>query len=179
MQLPPLHIRLKRHSDGSASLTLTRADGSVTWQRQQGSLALVFPQHDLTHFAVEQALHYHGAFFGLVADGWNIEDFAVPFPRGPVPHEAREVELLVGLFDARRPDRINWTADEFNVEARTLWADSKFGSGPAPRTLTDDDLARVRTLRNALLERWALTARGTALELDFLRNAGWPAETER
>ncbi|MEP6729517.1 MAG: hypothetical protein ABJE10_02710 [bacterium] len=31
----PLTIRLKRHSDGSASLTLTRADGTVTWQQRE------------------------------------------------------------------------------------------------------------------------------------------------
>ena len=57
---PPLRIRLKRHSDLSASLTLTRRDGSVTWQRQRGSLALVFPSHDLTHYAVESTLGYRG-----------------------------------------------------------------------------------------------------------------------
>ena len=51
--MPGLTIRLKRHPDGSASLTCTRADGSVTWQRQQGQLAIVFPPHDLTHFAID------------------------------------------------------------------------------------------------------------------------------
>ena len=56
--MPDLAIRLKRHSDGSASLTCTRADGSVTWQRQRGQLGMVFPSHDLTHFAVETALGY-------------------------------------------------------------------------------------------------------------------------
>lgn len=30
-----LTIRLKRHSYGSASLTLTRADGTVTWHSQK------------------------------------------------------------------------------------------------------------------------------------------------
>ena len=53
---PKLNIRLKRHPDGSASITLTRADGTVTWQRQKGSLAMVFPSHDLAHYAVEHRL---------------------------------------------------------------------------------------------------------------------------
>ena len=90
---PSLSIHLKRHADGSASITLTRADGTVTWQRQKGKLALVFPPHDLTHYAVETTLGYQHAFYGLVADGWDISDFAAPWPRGPVPGEGREVEL--------------------------------------------------------------------------------------
>ena len=81
---PDLEIRLKRHADGSASITLIRADGTVTWQRHSGSLALVFPSHDLTHYAVEQPLGYAGAFFGLVADGWDISDFAMTVSRASV-----------------------------------------------------------------------------------------------
>ena len=86
-----LVIRIKRHADGAASLSCTRADGSVTWQRQGGKLGAVFPPHDLTHFAVETTLGYRHAFFGLVADGWEIADFAAPWPRGRVPDDATEV----------------------------------------------------------------------------------------
>src|SRR6059058_3092224 len=85
-------IRFKRHPDGSASLTCVRGDGTSTWQRQQGQLGLVFPPHDLTHYAVETTLGYRHGFYGLIEDGWNIEDFAKPWPRGPIPDEAQEVE---------------------------------------------------------------------------------------
>lgn len=166
-----LRIRLKRHTDGSASLTLTRRDGSVTWQRQKGSLALVFPQHDLTHYAVESALGYRGAFFGLVADGWEIADFAKPWPRGPIPVEAREVEMLVGLFDGMRPDRTSWDAAEFNRQFEALVAESQFAGEITPRALLEADVARVRELRNSLLERWGTTTHGEALDLEFDRSA--------
>lgn len=165
---PVLSIRLKRHPDGSASITLTRADGTATWQRQKGGLALVFPQHDLTHYAVEQILGFHGAFFGLVADGWDISDFAVPFPKGPVPLEAREVEMLVGLFDGMRAFRREWNAAEVNAEMSVLANDSKF-VGVEPRRLDDNDVARVRTLRNELIARWNATPIGQSIELDFVR----------
>jgi hypothetical protein len=167
--LPRLGIRLKRHADGSASITLTRADGSVTWQRQKGSLALVFPQHDLTHYAVESTLRYHGAFFGLVADGWEIADFAKPWPRGPIPVEAREVEMLVGLFDGMRPDRSTWDAVDINNHLQQLVAESKFSGNIMPRVLTDADVTAVRLARIALLERWGVTEPGEALELEFTR----------
>ncbi|MDB4912795.1 MAG: hypothetical protein JWM95_439 [Gemmatimonadetes bacterium] len=163
-----LHIRLKRHTDTSASLTLTRRDGTVTWQRQKGSLALVFPRHDLTHYAIESTLGYRSAFYGLVADGWEIADFATPWPRGPIPVEAREVEMLVGLFDGMRPERATWNAADINRQLEQLVVESKF-THITPRVLADDDVAAVRQLRNSVLERWHATEPGNALELEFNR----------
>ena len=162
-----LAVRLKRHSDGSASLTCTRADGSVTWQRQQGTLGAVFPPHDLTHYAVETTLGYRHAFFGLVADGWDISDFAAPWPRGAVPGEAREVELLVGLFDGMRRDKDHWTAAEFNEQMRELATDAKYAGIMNLRTLSAEDIERVRAVRNELLTRWWALAPGEAMELRF------------
>ena len=167
--MPPLAIRLKRHSDGSASLTCTRADGTVTWQRQKGALGNVFPPHDLTHFAVETTLGYAHAFYGLVADGWDISDFAPPWPRGPVPGEAREVELLVGLFDGVRRDKDQWTTAEFNARVRELAADGKYAGIMNPRTLSDADIERVRAVRNDLVSRWWALEPGGVVELRFTR----------
>ena len=62
-----LVIRIKKKSDGSAALTCTRADGTVTWQRQDGQLGTFFPLHDLTHYAVERVLDLPRAFYGLLA----------------------------------------------------------------------------------------------------------------
>lgn len=101
-----LTIRIKRHADGSASLRCSRADGTATWQRQRGGYALVFPSHDLTYYAVETTLGYAHGFFGLIADGWDISDFSMPWSRGPLPPEALEVELIVGLFESERRQAI-------------------------------------------------------------------------
>ena len=169
MKPPSLRIRLKRHSDGSASITLTRADGSVTWQRQRGSLALVFPSHDLTHYAIEQTLSYPAGFYGLVADGWDVSDFAFPWPRGPIPAQAREVEMVVGLFDGERRDRAHWDSAGFNAQLQQLATCGKFAGSLVPRTMSDDDLERVRAVRTALLARWGATPSGNVLELEFTR----------
>ena len=165
-----LSIRFKRHADGSASISCTRADGSVTWQRQNGKLGMVFPPHDLTHYAVETVLGCRAAFYGLLARGWEINDFAKPWPRGPVPAEAIEVELLVGCFDAERRQAVQWTAQEFRDHCAT-YVESRAATNheviAMPRALTESDLHRVRAVRDALLQQWQATAAGDELVLEF------------
>ncbi|HEX9484047.1 MAG TPA: hypothetical protein VF929_05680 [Gemmatimonadaceae bacterium] len=161
-----LHIRLKRHADGSASITCTRGDGTVTWQRQKGQLGAVFPPHDLTHYAVETTLGCRSAFYGLMADGWEIGDFAAPWPRGELSEEAREVELFVGCLDTERRQLTRWTAEELNAHARVAVSASRF-SGLRHRELTDDQLQAIRALRDDLLRRWHALSAGESLELMF------------
>jgi hypothetical protein len=165
-----LHIRLKRHSDDSASLTCTRRDGSVTWQRQQGPTAIVMPAHDLTHYAVETALGFRRGFYGLLAEGWEIGDFAKPWPRGPIPDEALVVELLVGFFDAERRQGEVMTAEAFQAQAAQYVASREAVGKAMPAgqwQLSDAELARVRASRDDLLKRWAAVPSGGALDLEF------------
>ncbi len=167
-----LHIRLKRHSDGSVSLTCTRRDGSVTWQRQNGPTALVMPAHDLAHFAVESTLGFRSGFYGLLTDGWEITDFATPWPRGPIPDEALVVELIVGLFDAERRQGEAMTAEAFQRQAEQYVASRLAVGKKMPeglRWLTDAELERVRARRDDLLAQWTAMPSGSALELAFVR----------
>jgi hypothetical protein len=163
-----LKIRLKRRSDGSAALTCERADGSVTWQRQEGSIGMVFPSHDLTHYAVETALGYDHGFFGLVADGWDLSDFSAPWSRGPIPAEALEVELIVGLLDMQRLMNADWTAAEL-LEQGQLYVASRGKNARLPE-LTDEMFARVLDARRAVFSRYAAIAPGETLELVFDRS---------
>ena len=170
---PDLTIRIKRHPDGTASLTCTRADGTTTWQRQRGGYALVFPSHDLTHFAVETTLGYAHGFYGLIADGWEIADFAAPWPHGPVPHDALEVELIVGFFESERRGPSAWTADELHAHGqRYVAAQRALHPGRViaePPHLTDAQVERVRDARDELLRRWSDVPPGETLELKFTR----------
>jgi hypothetical protein len=160
-----LSIRIKKNADGSAALTLTRADGSVTWQRQRGAQGQFFPRHDLTHFAVETSLGHRRGFYGLVADGWNITDFGTPWPRGPIPDDADPSELIVGLLDAERATGERWAASDFNDKIAAYYRDH-FAGAPT-RTLSDDDLARIRRRRADLFAAWDAVQPGQALELTF------------
>ena len=167
-----LSIRLKRHPDGATSLTCTRADGSSTWQRFEGPTAMVFPVHDLTHFAVETTLGYRRGFYGLLAEGWNIQDFAKPWPRGPIPEEARKVELIVGFLDAERRDDATWTEAEFAAHAETFIGAARARGKETPdrvRLPSGEELVRVRAARDELVARWFATAPGASLELQFER----------
>ena len=149
-----------------------RADGSVTWQRQPGKLGAVFPAHDLTHFAVETTLGYREAFYGLIADGWEIADFAPPYPRGAVPREAREAELVVGAFDTERRMIERWTAAQLREHgARYASTGRAARDGTTMPPLSDADVERIRSARAEVFARWAATAPGQTLELAFTRPA--------
>jgi hypothetical protein len=161
---PALVIALKKKTDGSASLTCRRADGSVTWQRQDGAQGRFFPRHDLTHYAVETVLGLDQAFYGLVASGWEFTDFGHPWPRGPMPSEALAAELIVGYLDSERAAGTTWSAVEFNAKAAGFFR----GRGESPGlVLREPDLERIRQTRAALFARWDALAPGATLELPF------------
>lgn len=148
-----LRIDIVKQSDGSGVLRCTRADGSVSWQKQSGRHAAFFALHDLTHYAVETVLGYRRGFFGMVAEGWEMEDTTGKGSRGPLPPEAAEVEHLVGLFDAQRGSGTVWTADEFNAFSH--------------RSLTEQQLHAILARRAELFRQWGGVAAGQALTLMF------------
>lgn len=162
---PELLIRIKKKPDGSAALSGTRADGSVTWQRQDGKIGQVFPLHDLTHYAVETTLGFRSAFYGLLADGWNISDFGTPEMKPRLTAEALLAETIVGCFDLERMTGTQSTLDEINARVAEYAAEN----GLEPRPLTDEDVTRVRTMRSELFARWRALEPGEALELPFSR----------
>jgi hypothetical protein len=135
-----LKIEIIKRTDGSGVLRCTRADGSVTWETRRKHAGF-FALHDLTHFAVESALGFRRGFFGLIAEGWDIEDTTGKGKRGPLPPEAGMVEQLVGAFDREQSSGGPWPVSEFNKLV-------------APHVLTEDDLARVRALKAQLAGQW-------------------------
>ena len=147
-----LKVQIDKRADGSGVLRCTRADGSVTWQKQRRHAAH-FALHDLTHFAVESTLGYRRGFFGLISEGWEIEETTGKGSRGRLPPEATEVERIVGMFDMERASGALVTAEDFATHA--------------PRHLTDADIVRVRTRRGELFSRWSAVEPGGTLELRF------------
>jgi hypothetical protein len=163
-------IRLTRQPDGSVIMRCDRADGTATWQRQNGQLASVFPFHDITHYAVETELGFRAGFFGLVADGWDIRDTGGKGARGPLPAETLTVEHIVGLFDVQRSLGVEWTADDVNDHARTYV--STRDEGLEVRELNNEEIVRVRSRIRELTERWNALAPNETLELQFDMGTG-------
>jgi hypothetical protein len=153
-----LKIEIVKRADGAGLLRCTRADGSVTWQKQSERHAVHFTYHDLTHFAVETTLGYERGFFGLIASGWDIEDTTGKGARGPVPDEAGEVETLVGLFDSERGSLTLWTSEEF----------AQFAPRRLTRKLDEAAIRGIRSIQADLFRRWSQVEIGGQLELEYL-----------
>lgn len=150
-----MRIQIQKRPDGAGVLRCLRDDGSVTWQKQERHAAH-FAHHDLTHYAAETVLGSTGGFFGLVHQGWEIDDTTGKGSRGPLPREAAEIESIVGLFDAERGSGALWTLGEFQ----------EFG-GPATQRLTSEKIAAIRKRRGELFAQWAEVPPGGVLELSY------------
>jgi hypothetical protein len=165
--MPDLRVRIKKKNDGSAALACTRADGSVTWQRQDGAQGRFFPLHDLTHLAVESTLGFRRAFFGLLSEGWDISEFGKPGVAERMPSEALLAEVLVGLFDVERSSGERASAEDFDREVAAYYAERRLPR-PALR-MTDDLLAMIRRRRDELFDQWSAVPAGDTLEVSFDR----------
>ena len=151
-----LKIQIAKRADGAGVLSCRRADGTVTWQKQTTRTAVHFALHDLTHYAVERTLGYQRGFFGLIDEGWDIDDTTGKGARGALPSEALEVESVVGMFDRERASQSNWTAEEFNQYL--------------PRTLTEKEMEAVRKCRADLFQSWSEVMVGSTLELNWTKD---------
>jgi hypothetical protein len=159
-----LIIEFAKQKDGTSVLRCVRADGLMTWQKQEGKHAAFFPLHDLTHYAVETELGFRRGFYGLIAEGWDITETTGKTARGALPNETLEVEYLVSAFSAERASGDVASAEEFNQLAATF---ARAKGMPEPRQLTDAELKRVRTRFDELVERWRGLPGGETLTLDF------------
>lgn len=160
-----LTIRIKKKTDGGAALSCTRADGSVTWQRQDGRLGEFFPLHDLTHYAVETVLGFKQAFYGLVAAGWDIASFELPGTAARLPDEAKIGELIVGFFDVERATGEGGNAADFKWKIDTYF--DEHGQPAPPFSISDEQLTAIRERRARLFEKWRALPAGETLELRF------------
>jgi hypothetical protein len=153
-------IQIKRGRDGASTLACLRDDGSRTWAR----LHRFFPEHDLTHCAVESVLGFDQAFFGLVDSGWQLDDFTLPALRSRLPDEAILAETIVGLLDVERGTGHVMSGDEFNA---ALGDSLRAQRARSERRITNDELDAIRRLRGQLMAQWGTIAPGDTLEVRF------------
>jgi hypothetical protein len=158
----PLQLRLKKGNDGRvASFALHRRDGTFTVMR---NVHAFFPVHDLTHYAVENTLHYRRGFFALVCEGWNFEDFGTPWPRGRLPDDLDPAEQIVGLFDLERATGHRITAEDVNA---TLDQYRRSHPGTSALPLTPRQVDTIRARVQDYTARWHALAPGETLTLDY------------
>ena len=157
-----LAIKITKGRDGPAVLTCTRPDGTTTWAR----VSEYFPTHDITHFVVETTLRVPGAFYSLVLDGWNLEDFTVKGASKTFPPQANLVEALVGRLQRDLMASADFTAATYNEEVVAVLE----GIGnPERRPVTENELEIMRARLRELLDQWVELSPGESLRLIFPR----------
>ncbi|MEQ8766000.1 MAG: hypothetical protein RL885_18930 [Planctomycetota bacterium] len=154
-----LVISLKRGRNGQDSLACRRNDGTATWRRLQPG----FASHDLRHFAVESTLGVDSAFYGLIARGWNLEDFGAPWPKGRLPEEAAWVECTIAAIWSDRDHPALRSTEEINSAIREMQRGASF-----ERRLTSDEIRAIRECFDEQIERWRRLDRGEVMELEVL-----------
>jgi hypothetical protein len=154
-------IRFTKGRGKSDTLTFVRADGSCTWAALNGV------GHDFGHYAIETTLNLTEAFYGLLAQGWDIADFGQPDPetgrKSMVPVVALQTEVFAGLLDVEcRSTR----APSYTTFAEMLMRTCAGLDLPA-LNVTSDQLAAIRLRYSELLQMWEQLSEGESLELPF------------
>jgi hypothetical protein len=125
-----------------------------------------FVFHDLTHYSVETALGCTDAFFGLLAQGWEITSFQERQPGSrkvrQTPPQALMAERIVGLLDTERLSGATSHPD-FIAYLREKAA----GMGMRPLEPTEVDLDRIRTRIREIFAAFKSLKPGETLELQF------------
>lgn len=158
-------LEFKKNGTKPSTLTCTRADGTKTWTKLHNGFEL----HDLAHFAVETELDFKKAFYGLLSEGFNIQDFELPREQRPkalipanLPAEALQTEHMVNLLMV---NHVQHNAD-FNLiqELRAILSQQHI---PFPEGLTSESLKQIQTAFRNLCAKWDVLEEGEALELTF------------
>lgn len=146
-------------------MTCTRDDGTQTWTHLHPGIE----DHDLAHFALESEMGWENAFFGLVAQGYQVGDFELPREKRPsalipanLSSEAKLAECIVGLMQVQRMN--SGTPEEFLttlgdiIEERNLHL---------PPRLNSEKMEQVWRKYLDLLQQWRVLSPGEAMYLEF------------
>jgi len=152
-----------RNEGRPPTLTIVREDGSTTGEASTP----FFVAHDLTHYAVEKTLGFRRSFYGLVAQGWDIDSFGEREPGSAkaraVPGEAMLTEIIVGALDLHRRHVFSDTAALLEFVAGECE-----NRGMVTPEVSDDEIVAICDLRDELIGRWSALGPGEVLELEFL-----------
>jgi hypothetical protein len=147
-----LAIRFKKKSDGSSVITAVRANGTST-HHFIGPAAGYGPLHDFCHYAVETQFGLDRGFYGLLAEGWNIEDFETG-ARGPIPEQAGFAERLAGALSQSLGGAHRFTAEDINLTV-------------GEHAVNGEQLASLEQQVSDLCTRWHAVPAGETLELSM------------
>lgn len=138
----PLKIHIKKSKNKPSILTCIRTDNTTTYSKLYPNLEI----HDIAHFIVESHLQYKNAFYGLLAQGFNIQDFELPIGKRPedlIPKnlapEALTTEHIVNLL------QVEYINSKEDIDFIKLLTEILKGNQlPFPNKLTNKLLSSIR-----------------------------------
>lgn len=146
-----MRIRFKKEHGGHR-LICTRRDGSFT----QSAVGPSLPEHDLAHFVVESELRLDQGFFGLINEGYSIQQLGDPAVIPTLPTGSMEAEVLTRTLQGLSNGAVAQSDFAASVEAELY---------RVPKGLTDAVISHMLQTYVTLLNSWENVAEGAALEL--------------
>lgn len=148
-----MRIRITKEHGGHR-LICTRRDGSFT----QSALGPSLPDHDLAHYVVETELHMGQGFFGLINEGYSIQQLGDPATIRILPPGSMEAEVLTRTLQGLSNGAVARHDFIASVEAELP---------RAPKGLNDETITRMLRTYITLLNSWEQLEEGAALELQW------------
>ncbi|MEL6676504.1 MAG: hypothetical protein AAFR61_30120 [Bacteroidota bacterium] len=141
-----MEITFQKELNRAHVFRIRRQDGSETWQRHTDFFVL----HDLLHYVVEKNLRYKEAFYGLVEQGKNIEDFDNLSREASrsLPWESIVTEHLVNLFASELTSEQPW--QDFLDQVETVCRQA----GLEVPQIADSQLRAIREQFKGLHQQW-------------------------
>ncbi len=146
-----MRIRITKEHGGHR-LICTRRNGTHT----QSPVGSCLPYHELAHYVVEQELHLEQGFFGLINEGYTIEQLGGSSIIRTLPAEALMAEVL-----ARKLQGLSNGA----VAQSDFIADLEAELHRRPKGLTDARITRMLGTYVDLLHAWENVPESAGLEL--------------
>jgi hypothetical protein len=156
-------LRLKKALDGSATLTMIRADGSTAWT-PIGFADGIGPMHGLAHVVTERQLLLTGALLGRVSRGDAFTGYD-DSSAGKIGPDAVRGEAVASLLALEAMTGRPLTLGAFNDAVEERCAEMRPGYR-AP-DLTPTALHALRSEFTSLRREWEMLEPGAALELTF------------
>ena len=155
-----MEISFTKRGSKNHIISCKRKNGTVTWMHSSS----FFITHDLCHYAVETKLSLKKAFYGMLADGTDINDFELPKEQRPfqLTEEAIIAEHLVNLltieYSQGRMENFIQTLKEGYIKENYV------SESPEIEPEKIDD---TRNLFEKLMKQWALVPEGDTMTLNF------------
>ncbi len=156
-------IQLKKGVSKPSILTCIRKDQSITWSKLHKGTET----HDLAHYAVEKVMGFTNAFYGILKQGYEIQDFELP--KDKRPEELKPSNLHVSAIQTEH------IVNLLQIEFLNTGEDSGFiktlsnvlaeNNIPFPEGFDDHKLNQIRQLFSEVLFKWGSLGDGEQLEL--------------